>query len=534
MSKYEKIIKSFSVKKTLNPKVWENPGNPDKAKLNPKVRKALMGIAEEFIDYLGEDVFVEDIILTGSLSNFNWSQFSDFDLHVYVDLEQHGKQSELYKELYDLKKQVFNDKHSIKIFGYDVEVYAQDTKEEHYSSGVYSIMDNEWINEPKKINSKVDKDILEKKIKTWTDKIDSALGDEKSKDSEKKLTAIKERLKKYRESGLEKDGELSYENLVFKFLRRSGYVERLFKVKNKAIDKKLSIETTLDEQNSTETNNPAENFIQLLNNSKFLLGLKNIVDENRTYEYTPGIKVPFSEDVKTIQTALQFLQILLPKWGIDGKYGPETQKAVSEFQKKYKLPETGKVNQSDIKMMLAVLILNGFKQSDLSKIQYQREGSKSGNFTYLNLNTSEGYNSYRDICQNFINNRNSGAGVSGDMMASCAKRYFSQGYVPPELALSQLALEGGLSNNPNARPIKTKNPFNIGNVDTGKNTYSNSIGSSVCAYYDLMTRKYLSGGRKAEDLLTNFVNTDGERYAAETNYESELRNIISGMGKIAS
>jgi len=102
MSNFEKILHSFSVKETLNPKVWENPEDPKKATMISKVRKALMRIAEEFIDDLGENVFVEDIYLMGSLSNFNWSEFSDFDLHVIVDMERYGKQEELYKELFDL------------------------------------------------------------------------------------------------------------------------------------------------------------------------------------------------------------------------------------------------------------------------------------------------------------------------------------------------------------------------------------------------------------------------------------------------
>ena len=86
MSNFQKILDSFSIKDTLNPKVWENPKEPNNAVMKPKVRKALMRIAEEFINYLGDDVFVDDIHLTGSLSNFNWSEFSDFDLHIIVDL----------------------------------------------------------------------------------------------------------------------------------------------------------------------------------------------------------------------------------------------------------------------------------------------------------------------------------------------------------------------------------------------------------------------------------------------------------------
>ena len=240
MSNFKKILDSFSVKDTLNPKVWENPENPDKSVMIPKIRETLLRIAEKFIEYLGEDVFVEDIVLTGSLANYNWSEFSDFDLHVLVDLQQYEDDTDLYKELFNLKKQVFNDKHNIRIYGYDVEVYAQDVEEEHYSSGVYSVMNDEWVSEPEKFKSNVDKTILEKKIKNWTEKIDSAIEEEKD------LEKIKTKLKDYRKSGLEKDGELSYENLVFKFLRRSGHIQKLFDTANKEVDKELSIERIIE------------------------------------------------------------------------------------------------------------------------------------------------------------------------------------------------------------------------------------------------------------------------------------------------
>ena len=243
MSNFQKILDSFSVKSTLNPKIWESPEDPKKSKMVPKVRKALLKIAEKFIDYLGDEIFVEDIVLTGSLANFNWSEFSDFDLHVHVDLSQYDEESDLYKELFNLKKQLFNDKHDIKIFGYDVELYAQDTEEVHYSSGVFSIMNDEWINVPNKMKNQVDQEVLKHKIKTWTDKIDAVVEDEDNS----KLDTLKDKLKEYRNSGLEKDGELSYENLVFKFLRRSGHIQKLFDTLNKTLDKELSVERQIQE-----------------------------------------------------------------------------------------------------------------------------------------------------------------------------------------------------------------------------------------------------------------------------------------------
>ena len=215
--------------------------------MKPKVREGLLKIAEEFIDYLGDDIFVDDVVLTGSLSNFNWSEYSDFDLHILIDLQQFEKDGPLYKELFDLKKFIFNERHDIKIYGYDVELYAQDTEEVHTSSGVYSVMNDEWIDVPKKLKFEVDKKVLENKIKCWTDKIDKATETASIDDDVDVLENLRKKIKEYRKSGLEKEGELSYENLVFKFLRRSGYIQKLFDSTQKAVDKQLSIERKLEE-----------------------------------------------------------------------------------------------------------------------------------------------------------------------------------------------------------------------------------------------------------------------------------------------
>jgi predicted nucleotidyltransferase len=208
----------------------------------PKVRMALEKIAEKFINYLGDDVFVEDVVLMGSLANYNWSEFSDFDLHVIIDFQQYEKEAELFKELFDLKKKDFNSNHDIRIFGYDVELYAQGSDEPNASTAVYSIMNDEWLKVPQKEDLKIDLDYLKTKIKCWTQKIDDAIQD---KDLDK-LSNLKEKIKKYRQSGLEKEGEFSYENLVFKFLRRSGHIEDLFDTINKVEDKELSVENKLD------------------------------------------------------------------------------------------------------------------------------------------------------------------------------------------------------------------------------------------------------------------------------------------------
>ena len=373
MGEFTKILKSFSLQDTLNPKVWETPDDIETAKLKPKVREALLKIAEKFIDFLGDDVFVDDIILIGSLTNYNWSEYSDFDLHVVIDFKQFGKESKVYHELFDAKKFMFNESHDIKIYGYDVELYAQDLLEENATTGSYSVMNDEWQLKPKKENPDIDKKVLVQKIDSWIEKIEKTIDDSKNKDGEK-LENLKSKLKEYRKSGLKKEGELSYENLVFKFLRRSGHIEKLFDAINKEVDKELSIENMMNEQ----TDDYTEKLLKYVNDSSFLSKLKSLVGKNRKFEYRPGIKIPLDQDVKLIQTALQFLGFSLKRWGVDGKFGPETETAVKDFQKNYGLFDNGIVDEDNLKYLIAALVLNNFKDSDLTSIKKDKEYNVAG------------------------------------------------------------------------------------------------------------------------------------------------------------
>ena len=245
MDSLSNILSSFNLQETLNPKVFENSDDPKNAVMKSKVRNALMKIADEFISGLYDKIEVVDVVLTGSLANFNWSKFSDFDLHVIIDYGVYGKQKDLYQELFQLKKQLFNQKHDISIFGYEVELYPQDEKESHFSTGTYSIMTDEWINIPTKEKFTIDKSILKTKVDSWRDKIEnlvSSIRSEGIKKNEDKIDNLKKKIKEYRQSGLEEVGELSYENLVFKYLRRSGLMEKLYNTVNKQLDKELSLE----------------------------------------------------------------------------------------------------------------------------------------------------------------------------------------------------------------------------------------------------------------------------------------------------
>ena len=165
------IIKSFFSKDNLNSQVWQ-----DEDTLNPDVRAKLLEIATEFIDFLSVPILVEDIIFTGSLANFNWSEFSDIDLHIVANFAQFDEDLlELYQELFKVKKTIFNSDFNIKIFGYDVELYVQNSTEVHFSTGVYSVLFDEWIEKPVKEDKKIDTEVLKGKINQWMSKIDTVI-----------------------------------------------------------------------------------------------------------------------------------------------------------------------------------------------------------------------------------------------------------------------------------------------------------------------------------------------------------------------
>ena len=231
----------FKMQDTLNPKIWDK-----NEKLRPEIRKNLLKIADDYFEGLElEGVDIEDVTLTGSLANYNWSQYSDVDLHMIIDYKEVPVDETLVQDFLKTKSASWNQAHDIKIYGYDVELYVQDISEEHTSTGVYSILNNEWVLKPEKKPIKIDNINVKLKAERIMDSIDDLYAE--MKDSEnyddvvEKSDKIKERIKKMRQAGLDEAGEFSVENMVFKVLRRNGMLERLSDIKTVAYDKSVTL-----------------------------------------------------------------------------------------------------------------------------------------------------------------------------------------------------------------------------------------------------------------------------------------------------
>jgi hypothetical protein len=220
--------------KELNPKLWS------KGKLKPVIRAQLLKIAKPFIEYIDiGKLNLTDVTISGSNAGYTYSRNSDLDLHLIVKIPNDKKQ--LLKQLFDAKKNQYNFQHDIKIKNIDVEVYVQDSAQPHTSAGIYSVLDDNWLKIPETVTDTVNRQDVKQKYKQFLGKIRSAL-------RSNNLDAVKKTsddIKKLRQLGLERDGELSTENVVFKILRAKGYLEHL----RNHISKLKADELSLERQN---------------------------------------------------------------------------------------------------------------------------------------------------------------------------------------------------------------------------------------------------------------------------------------------
>jgi len=231
----EDDLMAFDIQPDLNQKIWDGD-----TRVRPGVKGALMDIIEEFMEGLDMDLDIKDVIVTGSIANYNWSKFSDIDLHILIDFAEVNDNEEMVKKFFDAVRSNWNKLHNILVKGHEVEIYIQDQHEPHISTGVYSLTDDRWLVKPKKVRPAIDRHTATKKMKQMAREVDKLVQIYNNRDYEGAFDFaeyLKEKLKRMRRSGLDRSGIYSPENLAFKMLRRSGDIEKLFKVYTQAYDK---------------------------------------------------------------------------------------------------------------------------------------------------------------------------------------------------------------------------------------------------------------------------------------------------------
>lgn len=222
-----------TVNRQLNPKIWQGDD------LDPTVAEKLMDIAAAFKEFLGVEITVTDVTVTGSNANYTWTDYSDLDLHLIVP----GTPSDAERELYTAKKSLWAEQHDITVKSLPVECYVQGAEEQHHSTGVYSLTRKKWLVKPRKVKPSVDDTAIEAKKDNLLRQIEEAL---LSKDLDR-LRRVKDKITTMRRAGLERAGEWSVENLVFKILRNLGLIDQITAKIRELEDQELSLEQIIPE-----------------------------------------------------------------------------------------------------------------------------------------------------------------------------------------------------------------------------------------------------------------------------------------------
>lgn len=213
----------------LNPLLWENK------QLKTEIRYKLLGIAMHFAKFLNvPKLNLRDITISGSNAAYGYSDSSDVDLHLVVDMP---KDKPELTELYTAKKNQYNFTYNIKVKGIDVELYVQDVQQPHHSAGIYSVLNDKWLSKPKHQPPNIDDREVKSKARNYSAKINAAM---RANDLNKAKETMAD-IRRLRQAGLEKGGEYSVENLAFKLLRARGKIDKFMRHINKLQSADLSL-----------------------------------------------------------------------------------------------------------------------------------------------------------------------------------------------------------------------------------------------------------------------------------------------------
>jgi len=211
----------------LNPVLWDNN------QLRKEIRFKLIKIARHFAEYLNVPrLHLKDVTLSGSSAGYNYSNYSDIDLHLVVS-KTNGND-----ELFTAKKNLYNSEHDLEIKGIPVELYVQSADQKHHSAGIYSVLDDKWLVEPVHEEPTINPKDIRAKARNYASKINTSM----RSGSIDQCRDTMDSLKRLRKAGLESNGEQSVENLAFKLLRARGQIDKLRKYITKLESAELSLE----------------------------------------------------------------------------------------------------------------------------------------------------------------------------------------------------------------------------------------------------------------------------------------------------
>lgn len=228
----QEFVQPIMFHTNLNPKLWE------KDQLRADVQVKLLSVAKNFLESLKlDDIPLVDIIITGSNTALTYTPQSDLDLHIIVNMEQIYNGS-LVNEFFDAKKRLWNNLYDVELYGVPIEIYVEDD-DETVRGNKFSLMSNTWLHREPITKTGFDDRSVRAKVGYLKRQIERELD---RADNVQDLTDLLDKLRKYRQAGLDKHGEFSTENLAFKSLRNEGLIQKIHDRRIELTNKTLSLD----------------------------------------------------------------------------------------------------------------------------------------------------------------------------------------------------------------------------------------------------------------------------------------------------
>lgn len=231
--KVKKLNEALVVHDTLNPDLFDAEDH-----LKPEVRAKLLEVANYFMtEHLDFELPYVDIHMVGSNASYNYSEFSDIDLHIVTNFEMFTDHSpDVIQILFNLEKSSFNSSYDIQVKGREVEIYVEDIKSTAVSNGVYSVLRDAWVKFPSKIVAETADTTadLQKQIMVINNILAGGDPDE--------IQGAINNLYLMRKNAIDVEGEYGYGNQLFKDIRAAGKLDELKTRYKELKSRQLSLE----------------------------------------------------------------------------------------------------------------------------------------------------------------------------------------------------------------------------------------------------------------------------------------------------
>ncbi len=224
-SELEKKIKAMtSFHESLDSKFWVD------FKLKPSVRDKSKELVINIFEGLDiPSVSIEDITLTGSNASYEYDDYSDFGIHVFLNTKN-SKVNQIFIEdyLHAINQLIeFRYEGKVSFFGVPVEIVfhkeRSGTHDVESGVGAYSILQDRWLMKPAHNRSTFNHQRMLTDTNQFINQYNLLVKEyfsSKATFSCSRFIDLRKSMKKYRREGIAKNGIRSTENLTYRLLRR--------------------------------------------------------------------------------------------------------------------------------------------------------------------------------------------------------------------------------------------------------------------------------------------------------------------------